>query len=267
MNLSFSQLSTYLTCPQRYAYRYVQRLPEALSWQSGFGTSIHNALYRFTQETHGAQLWKKLEDGKGPGPQQTLFALEVPAPVLPPEARLMELLDEAWVSARYASTEEMYAAKHEAITLLRSWYATQAPLLLTTVAAEMGFRLDLGNAVLTGRFDRIDKREGLLVVVDYKSGMPRSQADVDGDLQLSLYALVLQEQLSLDKVCLELYFLRENTSRATWRNMQQTQETRQLVTTTASRIIAEDFAATPSERTCGYCPFRNICPSRFTPAS
>lgn len=259
MRLSFAHIATYLQCPKRYAYRYREGLTEPLSWQASFGTSIHNALCRFTREVQGDQLWTSLEEGRGATKQVSLFE-DGPRP-LPPGERLHALLDASWVSVGYPDAQAMYSAKAEALSLLDRWYIHHGEELRSTVATELSFRRPVGDGEVHGRIDRIDRREGHLVVVDYKSGRRRSQEDVESDMQLGLYALVLHDTLGLDTVHLGLYFLRDDVFVETRRDAAQCAQTRQIIQGVHAGVTAEEFAPTPSPRTCSSCPFRTLCPN------
>lgn len=258
MRLSFAHIVTYLECPKRYAYRYRDGLTEPLSWQASFGTSLHNTLYRFTKEVQGDRLWSSLSDAQGVPRQTSLFGDAGPSP--PPVERLLELLDSSWVNVGYPEAQAMYAAKAEALTLLRRWYGDHAAELQQTVAVELPFRLSLGEVEIQGRMDRIDRRDGELMVVDYKSGSLRTQEEVDGDRQLGMYALVLHEMLGLDSVRLGLYFLRDDLMLETRRDTQACAQTRETIHHVARRVSAERFDATPSLTACSRCPFRSLCP-------
>ena len=50
-HLSVSQMKTYLICPLKYFYRYVQRLPAPKSPELSLGIAVHSALeVNFTQK-------------------------------------------------------------------------------------------------------------------------------------------------------------------------------------------------------------------------
>ncbi|MDX1918524.1 MAG: PD-(D/E)XK nuclease family protein [Candidatus Caenarcaniphilales bacterium] len=68
----------------------------------------------------------------------------------------------------------------------------QVPIFL-----EKPFSLRLENCSIGGRIDRVDQEaDGAFTVIDYKiSNQCRSQADIDQDKQLTLYALACAQQL------------------------------------------------------------------------
>lgn len=55
-HLSVSQVTTYLTCPRKYRFRYVDRLePERVSIDLVFGRAVHSALAWFVEEGASAE--------------------------------------------------------------------------------------------------------------------------------------------------------------------------------------------------------------------
>ena len=67
--------------------------------------------------------------------------------------------------------------------LLRSELGRSRGEILET---EKRFRVEIGGAQVTGRFDRIDQLpSGEVEIVDYKTGKPKTQDDADDSLQLS----------------------------------------------------------------------------------
>lgn len=259
MQLSYSQIWTFTQCPKRFFYRFREKLPDAMYWQASFGTSVHNALYRFIQEIRGAELWDTL-DAYHPAAQQGLFGFETVTEARAHRVeRLIELLDLCWVSVGYESSAQMYEQKQEAIALLQTWYAQNHTTIEHIKAVELSFKLPLGDAVVCGRFDRIDQIDGQILVLDYKSGVKRTQEEVDNDMQLSIYALVLQKKLGIDRVDLALYFLRDNSIVQTSMSKVKTAQTEDLILRTTDRILMQDFAATPTTTTCQSCPYKGIC--------
>lgn len=121
--------------------------------------------------------------------------------------------------------------------------------------------------------DRIDRLpDGSIALVNYKTGRSKDQAAVDGDEQLSLYALALREGAVRDPATgkplpaparLSLYFTEEALERTTVRDDAALDAARDELLATARRIRSGDFAATPGWMTCRWCDFRRLCPGRY----
>jgi RecB family exonuclease len=170
--LSPSKLSTYLACPVKYKWTYVD---ERGRWyrrsrkQFSFGTSLHAVLQRFHDS--------------GDAGVETV-------------AQATAALEENWIEAGYSSQDEMMQALDEGKEILERYIETYAaePVTAKTLFVEKTLRLDLGEFELLGRLDRVDETDdGSLEVVDYKTGRTQVEADdVATDLAMGCYQLLLR---------------------------------------------------------------------------
>jgi RecB family exonuclease len=123
----------------------------------------------------------------------------------------------------------------------------------------MGFDVNIAGVRVVGRIDRMDRVAGDQVsLVDYKTGKPKTQEDADESLQLSVYALALQEK-GLKPVSLRLYNLQDQSSFGSTRHEEQLNADRQIIASVAMGIANEQFDATP-DRHCAWCAYYSICP-------
>lgn len=231
--LTASKLTDYHTCPKKFEFRHVLRVPTPPHAALSFGTTIHEVL---------RDLGVKASVGERP----TL-------------AEALTLYDRYWISEGYESAEHEAARKTAGRDLLRA-YLAQHPELLTQspVAVEARFSLPLSSTRLTGRIDRIDRLDnGSIVVTDFKTGSAKAK-DADADLQLSIYALAARRALHLQPDRLRLSFVEENTDAETTRSEDADQQTVAKIEGTAERIGQGDFRATPGVH-CRICDFRAIC--------
>ena len=174
-----------------------------------------------------------------------------------------------WPSA----TGPRRTAYHRRIdTLLENFWAGEVANLGEATAEEQPFELVIedpeGGApvLITGSIDRIDRLpSGAVEVIDYKTGRTTSQKGVDVSLQLSIYALACRDALGLgtpEKVT--LYFTESATRMSTTRTDEELDAARADILARTARIRSGDFAATPSDKTCRWCDFAHVCPSRHT---
>ncbi len=255
---SHSQLNTYRECPLRYAFERVYRVP--IVRERGyftFGSAVHKAFEDFVTAKRAAAA-----SGEPP----------------PGIDDLRGAFDRAWDPTLLGDEgrAKMYEARIPS-TLARFYdRELRNPATAIRVEADFIMRLDgaaFGEPVsLVGQIDRIDRLpDGSVEIIDYKTGHARSQADVDRDDQLSLYALALREGAVSDPETgdplqkpsrLTLYFVDEDRALTTTRTDEQLDEFRGRLLATAARIRAGDFAATPSFRTCERCDYARLCPNR-----
>jgi superfamily I DNA/RNA helicase/RecB family exonuclease len=271
---SHSQLNTYLECPLRYAFDKVYRIP--VSERKGyfeFGGAIHAAFEAYARSRRDA-----LASGE-PAPGYGVL-----------EAALASV----WQPTNYADAQAAEHYRTRAQPALRRFFDREVASLAHAVDFEVGFTLELrprtgdqesggdGERLdrpseppvrFYGVIDRIDRHpDGTIEITDYKTGRPRSQAQVDEDLQLSAYALALAEGAVRDPVTgdrlppasrLTLYFTETDQAISTTRSAEQLEAFKEQVVEVAGRIRSGDFAATPSYFACGRCDYRLLCPSRW----
>jgi DNA helicase-2/ATP-dependent DNA helicase PcrA len=265
MPLSYSQISTYRRCPKQYEYASIKRIPRPLSAGGSFGSSIHNTLKKWGE----AELRKqpsKLTSG-----QLTLF-IEEHTHDRDSELTLTTLLNfwrASFIAEGYESRAEMdakLANGERALTHFFDWWNTRKR---DVVAVEKSFKFSLPDRkdiVLSGRFDRVERDENGLMIIDYKSTSPRSQETLDNDLQLSVYAIASAELWKEPVQHLSLLCIGKDgiVEQKTLRSQKQLDDALTTIRLIADRIEGGDFAATPGIEKCSYCPYRDLCPARAT---
>jgi hypothetical protein len=121
---------------------------------------------------------------------------------------------------------------------------------------------------LSGRVDRLDDRDGQLVVVDYKTGRrPLSIDDARGSLALALYALAAAATLRRPCVRVELHHLPtgdvhafEHTDESLSRQLGRAEQIAdEAVAATSAPPETDPFPPRPGAQ-CGWCDFRAHCP-------
>jgi DNA helicase-2/ATP-dependent DNA helicase PcrA len=135
----------------------------------------------------------------------------------------------------------------------------------TTIASERAFAVRLGAHDLRGRYDRVDTGPDGAVITDYKSGDVRDQkhaAEKARDsLQLQLYALAWEAETGELPAAMELHFLESGLTGRIRPDAAKLARARQTLESAAAGIASGERTPTPDRFACGYCPFREICPS------
>jgi putative RecB family exonuclease len=177
-----SRLGSWLDCPRRYRMTYLDRppLPKGPPWaHNSVGAGAHNALrdwFMLPTEQRTAESAARLAD------QHFLrdgFRDDAQAEEWRTRTRDMVV--------GYASTVD---PEHEPVGLERT-VSTRTDCL-----------------ALSGRVDRIDDRDGELVIVDYKTGRSRlTDNDARSSLALAIYATAASRTLRKPCVRVELHHL------------------------------------------------------------
>jgi DNA helicase-2/ATP-dependent DNA helicase PcrA len=234
--LSASALQTYEICPLQFKLEREWRIPGEVPAAMEYGATIHRVLLAYYASVH---LGRTIEDDQ-----------------------LIELFQ---TDLRAAGIEEKYQQElyeQKGIEQLREFLAickrTPVPQVLHT---EEWFEMQIGQAKVVGRIDRIDQlKDGRVVITDYKTGRPKSQEDADKSLQLSIYALAAREKWGYNADQIVFYNLEENTSVVTRRSEAQLQDCKREVEEVARKIAAEEFDAKPGFY-CTFCAYRSLCPA------
>ncbi|MFZ4508624.1 MAG: RecB family exonuclease [Fimbriimonas sp.] len=239
--LSPSKISTYLACPVKYRWTYVDsrgRWYLRSKAQYSFGTTLHRVLERFHDSA------------------------EVGVTTIDEVAAAYE---ESWLEAGFTSGEEMAEAYGEGLEILeRHVEATRERAGdAKTIAVEQTLRYDMGDFVLLGRIDRLDEHsDGTLEIVDYKTGRPNlSSEDVETDLAMSIYQLLLSKEHPGRPIRATLISLRHEVSASASLSEEALVELEEDLRQIGAKILAEDlFDRDPvAKPMCLRCDFLMLC--------
>lgn len=150
-------------------------------------------------------------------------------------------------------------------------YLTGHPQPAVPIGIERTVAAPTAALAVSGRVDRIDEREGELVVVDYKTGRSElSDDDARGSQALALYAVATERTLRRRCRQVELHHLpsgtvlrAEHTDESLQRHVTRAEATaadiQAATDTLAAGADADDvFPAVPSSL-CSWCDFRQHC--------
>ncbi len=242
MRISYSSLGTYQTCPLKYKFKEIDRLKEPKSKEAVFGTLVHSALKFFHEP---ALLPPTLED-------------------------VLNRFSKDWNDAIYDNPDEERAAFSAGVDMIRRYVEQNDPKNFTVVELESPFQIEIADSTgaahtIKGIIDRIDKTPDGYEIIDYKTGrkMP-SQADVDHNLQLSVYAKAFlarypHEAARLDHLTVSLYFLKHGVKLSSKRTMENLRAVDDIFLETIGDIEAKRFEPRVNAL-CDWCGFQKICP-------
>lgn len=237
LHLSYSQINTYEECPMAYKFGCIFKIPGKPQPYFSFGSSVHLALRRF---------FERVRAGENPSLDD-----------------LLRLYKEHWQRDGYALKAQEEAYWQEGKHSLGSVYERHQGRPIKPLELEWKFTLPVGPHFVHGFIDRIDPiGGGKCEVIDYKTGKPKEQKDVDADLQLSLYALAVRECLGLVPERLSLYFLSSDEIVSSSRTETQLEEVKTKVLSVADLILSGDFQPTSDHFRCGRCDYAALCPAR-----
>ncbi|OLE39880.1 MAG: hypothetical protein AUG00_00345 [Candidatus Rokubacteria bacterium 13_1_20CM_2_70_7] len=254
--VSHKQIDDYQTCPLKYKYVNILRLPIRRHHAVAYGAVVHKAVeYYLLRRAVGnyTPLEELLNAYERAWAGEDILR-DRPGSREPAEGFLSREHEEA-----------RKAAGREA--LKRFWHQEEADGVKPTwVEKEFGFTL--GPDRVRGRYDRVDEDLLGAVIIDYKTSDVTRQKDADRrvaeNLQLKLYALAWREMTGGLPQRVELRFIDSNVVGRHTPTNDDAEEAIAAVKTTAAGIRARRFEATPSWGACRHCAYNQICPFTAT---
>jgi CRISPR/Cas system-associated exonuclease Cas4 (RecB family) len=233
--MSASDIETYRSCPLRYKFARVLRIPSEQTVHQRFGIVVHQVLERYHSDG-GTTL-----------------------------AGLLELLDTGWRRAGFGRDGEDGELFEKARVALTTYHARLHGQDSEPVWFERAFSFRLGPHHLRGRVDRVDRLaaggEAEYELIDYKTSRPKSTEQLRDDVQLSLYALAAREDWKLESSRQAYYYVLDDVRVPVPRDERDTDAVRETVFEVGEGILAQDFEPTPSPSACRICDYRIVCPA------
>ena len=238
LRLSYNQIDDYETCPLKYRYVHVLRVPLLTHHAVVYGHAVHEAVRRHFE----ARL-----AGGGLSADELVAAFR-----------------SAWVSEGFLSRAHEDERLREGEAMLRRFHAEEAARPWAPTAVEQEFAFTLEKNRVQGRYDLVIEREGEVAIVDFKTGELREQKAADKrakeSLQLDIYALAHLKTRGRLPDRVELRFLESGLVAGRRPTADEASRTAERIRAAAAAIRRRDFPARPTWLACGHCPFREICP-------
>ena len=268
LSLSFGQVDAYLTCPLKYKYAHVLRVPTAPHHALVYGAAMHKVVQLFHHRHARGHVMS--------------------------EAELDEILDSAWSNEGFVSREHEEARLAAARASLRRFREEQLlPGAVIPTYVEREFSFSLGGDRIRGRWDRVDVQPAApdapadtaagapsadhvtptlgimgrehVTITDYKAtdlrDPARARQRARESLQLQIYAMGYEALTGRLPDHLALHFLDSGLVGKVDVDPKRLTKARERIATAAAGIRARDYRATPDAMACSWCPFRDICPS------
>jgi DNA helicase-2/ATP-dependent DNA helicase PcrA len=231
--LSAGDIDTYRTCPLKYKFARVFRIPQEPTIHQRFGILVHQVLERFHAGTGGGS-----------------------------QSELLGLLDAGWRRGGFGDSEEERQLHGKAAAALVRYHTRFQSEESEPIWFEKSFAFKVGPHLLRGRVDRVDRLPGgEYELIDYKTGRPKSEAQLAEDVQLSLYAVGASEAWRLDASRQAYYYLLDDQKVALARGDGDREWILDVTNEVAEGILSQGFEPTPSFAACSICDYRLVCPA------
>jgi len=239
LNLSYYQIDDYLTCPLKYKYVNILRVPIMEHHTVIYGRAMHEAVCQFFQHKIDGNILP-LDD-----------FLNIFKNSFDPQGFLEE-----------KHQEERFRIGREA---LARFYKLEKNKPVKIKFIEKEFHFTLGKNKINGRFDRVDIETDGMVIIDFKTSEVTKQEDADkkvkDSMQLVLYALAYQNIFGALPKRVELHFLESGLIGSCEVKSKDLEKINIKVNEVSSGIRKQLYPAAPSFMACRYCAYNQICPS------
>ena len=238
ISLSYYHIDDYLTCPLKYRYVNILRVPIMEHHTVIYGRAMHEAVSKY--------LSSKLKGKK--------VALD----------ELLDYFESDFDPQGFLDTnhqEECFRIGREALV---RFYKDEESRQTMPKFIEEEFSFVFGNNKITGRFDRIDMDSDGAIIMDFKTSSIKTQKDADKRVkeskQLALYALAYQHAFTDFPKAVELYFLESGIIGRHEITEDDLNNIKEDIMTVSSGIRQQSFPARPEYKACTYCAYNQICP-------
>jgi superfamily I DNA/RNA helicase/RecB family exonuclease len=236
--LSATDIELYRTCPLKYKFARVFGIPQEATINQRFGIVIHQVLERF----HGQQAGGEADAG----------SLE----------RLMALFAVAWRRSGFGESDDELQFREKAIDALHRYHAREVASGSQPRWVERKFDFRIGPHHLRGRVDRVDELPGGgYELIDYKTGDPKPQRELESDVQLAIYRLAAREAWRLEGAAGSYWYVLADEKVAVGGSADDLERVEGVVLEVGEGILGQDFEPRPSPEICSWCDFRLICPA------
>ncbi|MFH1368626.1 MAG: ATP-dependent DNA helicase [Elusimicrobiota bacterium] len=267
LTLSPYAIDDYLTCPLKYKYIHVLRVPLLRHHTVVFGEAVHNVLNEY---------FRLKQQGK-----------KVTAD------DIVKMYEKYWSSAGFLSRDHEEERFRVGKDNLLKYYEEQEKGGIIPFSLEEEFKFMIGNKIrITGRWDRLDERTGSReqeagnrksgkelktqnsspvqrVIVDFKTtGKVRDQKKADDTIkdsrQLVIYAMGHESKYGRLPDLVELHFLESGLTASLKPAQEMADKLKVKIEEVAEGIYSRQFAANPEYMACQFCAYSNICRAKQT---
>ena len=238
LSLSYYHLDDYSTCPLKYKYVHILRVPIMEHHTVIYGRAMHDAVTKYFQF--------KLAGRKMS------------------EAELLEVFNQSFNPQGFLDEKHQKERLRIGKVALVRFFAEEEKRNSRPKFIEKEFSFILQDNKINGRFDRVDTEDGGAVIMDFKTSEIKTQKDADKrtkeSLQLSLYSLAYENIFAILPKRVELYFLESGIIGRAEIEECDLEKVKGAVKEVSLGIRQGKFQAAPAYMACTYCAYNQICP-------
>lgn len=235
--LSWRQIDDYFSCPLKYKYIHILRLPVMEHHTVIYGKLLHECVNLYYKNKIACR-----------------------------KMGVSELLDyyrQNWRGEGFLDKVHEEKRFEEGLKTIENFFKREEREGVLPLCLEKEFKINLGSEKIIGRFDRIDILDDKIYIIDYKSSNVADKKEADkrarDSMQMAIYALACK--YTYDKLPTEvrLYFLESGVIGSAIKDEEDIEEAIEKIREAAMGIRKQNFAAEPKYNACEWCAYREIC--------
>jgi len=225
VDFSYSRIDTYKQCPAKYFYSYISKEPRQFAPAAVLGNIVHEVFENILEND------KPLDLSALKTEYNSVIPKYDPSNQIP-----TELLDAG-------------------SAIIEDFYDTHQDEEFSIYAKELSFDFIIGSYIIRGFIDRVDVRDGLVHIIDYKTGKWEvSNKEIPNNLQLGVYALATSILFPGKRVYAELYYLRSGRRKGHMFSVDDLERVKVDLINGMKQIVDDtNYLPTTNTRMCSYC--------------
>ena len=237
IKLSRAMIDDYFTCPKKFYFAHIVKIPLLENHYLMYGTAVHAALdYYFSKKLRGEK--PKLEE-------------------------LIAQFETAFRNVGFITADHESLRHKQGIETLNRFYSDDQKNPTIPTEVETPFEFAENKVKINGRYDLIAGQKISPEIIDFKTSNVTDQKDADrrikSSTQMMIYALAWYERHKIIPKT-SLVFIESGLIGSRIFNMKELEETRTMIFEVASGIRKNDMIAKPDPFQCKQCPYNDICP-------
>lgn len=237
LKLSRQQIDDYFSCPKKFYFAHVIKIPLLENHYLMYGTAIHAALDHY---------FSRKINGDTPTLQSLLLDYET-----------------AFRNIGFITREQEDLRKSAGIETLTRFFDEDSKDNSMPTQVEAVFEFNENNIKVNGRYDLVFGADKDSEIRDFKTSDVREQKDADkrikASTQMQIYALAWFEKYGVIPKT-TLHFIESGLRGEIVFKQSDLEKTKGMIFEVATGIRAGDMSAKPDQQQCRLCPYKDICP-------
>ncbi len=256
---SYTQLAAFSNCPYQYRFAHILKIPVRGKVQFSFGKTMHSTMQKIFDAIIKRRELKQDNLFKDSAPEKENITLD----------ECLRFYKESWIDEWYDSEGQKEKFKKKGKEIVKDFFEKHNGNWPEAINLEKGFsmkvKVDGEFFTIRGQIDRIDRKDGKIKIVDYKTGSPKEKLQFSEKEQLFIYHMATSELFREEIGNLSFYYLENNTEVEFEIKEKDVEKMRgkieESIKEIKEAIETNNFKPIPGPL-CSFCDYKDICEFR-----